>query len=445
MTETHDMDRSRAPAGGGPPSGEPITSERLRRIGWVACAVAILIAVVGIVVRMIHEHSVAQWTDAQAVPTVAVVTPERGVTGLQTVLPGDIEAWYEARIYARVNGYLQKWNCDYGAHVKKGDVLAVIDAPDLDAQLAAAKANLKSALAQVDVRKAQMQFARSTYVRWRDSPKGVVSVQEQESKKADWASANAAYEASLADVNADRGVVDRLSALEQFKYLVAPFDGIVTERNTDIGALISAGSGGGSSGAPVLFKVADVHEMRVYVQVPQAISAGIRAGLAADLILPQYPERVFHATVATTARAIDTAARTLLVELHVDNADGVLQPGTFAEVHLELPSNRNTVTVPTSALIFREAGMQVAVVGPDDRAELRSVTLGRNLGTEVEVLKGLTPSDRVIDSPPDSLASGDLVSLEDTARQTRSVAHAPRPGTSGDLGDTAAASNMTQR
>jgi RND family efflux transporter MFP subunit len=410
-----------APGHGGAPE-QGISTAKLRRIGRIAAAVAILIAIVGIVARVIHERAVAHWTDAQAVPTVQILTPERGVTGQQTVLPGNIEAWYEAPIYARVSGYLKKWNFDYGAHVKQGQVLAVIEAPDLDAQLSAAQANLKSAQAQVDVRKAEMEFARTTYVRWRDSPKGVVSEQEQESKKADYGSAKASYEASLADVNADRGVVNRLNALERFKSLVAPFDGIVTERNTDIGALINAGSGAGGGGAPLLFKVAQVNQMRVFVQVPQAISAGINAGLVAELVLPQYPERVFHAVVATTARAINSSARTLLVELHADNPDGVLQPGTFAEVHFELPPNPNVVHIPTSALIFRQNGMQVALVGPDDRAELRSVTLGRNLGTEVEVLKGLGPSDRVINSPSDSLANGDLVNIEGGAAETRSAA-----------------------
>jgi RND family efflux transporter MFP subunit len=441
LTETNDMGQSKTPADRGIYPEAAISTERLRRVGLIAAGVAILIAALGIVVRLIHAHSVAQWTNAQAIPTVAVVEPQRGVTGLQTVLPGNIQAWYEAPIYARVNGYLKQWYFDYGARVKKGQVLAEIDAPDLDAQRAAAQANLKSALAQVDVRKAQMDFARTTYIRWRDSPKGVVSEQEQESKKADWGSANAAYEASLADVNADRGVVDRLNALERFKYLVAPFDGIVTERNTDIGALINAGSGAGGGGAPVLFKVADVHEMRVYVQVPQAISAGIHAGLAADLILPQYPERVFRATVATTAGAINAAARTLLVELQADNPNGVLQPGTFAEVHFELPPNPNVIHVPASALIFREAGTQLALIGPDNRAELRPVTLGRNLGTEVEVLKGLKPSDRVINSPPDSLANGDLVSIQGAAAQTRSVARsASRTG--GGLRETVASSKL---
>jgi len=292
-------------------------------------------------------------------------------------------------------------------------LLAQIDAPDLDAELAAAEANLKSAEAQTKVREAEVEFAKTTYARWRDSPKGVVSEQETESKKADFNSATARYNASLADVNADRGVVDRLNALEEFKRIVAPFDGIVTARNTDIGALITAGSGsgGGTGGgsAPQLFRVADVHEMRVFVQVPQEMSASLQAGMAADLDLPQYPDRVFKAVVATTSGAINESARTLLVELHADNADGLLQPGTYAEVHFDLPGNPQMVRIPTSALVFRQDDMQVAVVGAGDRVELRPVKLGRNLGTDVEVLTGLAPSDRVIESPPDSLATGDRV------------------------------------
>jgi RND family efflux transporter MFP subunit len=421
LIETDEMDQSKA-ANRGLHPGATVSTERLKRAGLIAAAAALLIAVAGIAIRVIHERSVAQWTAAQAVPTVAVVTPQRGVTDLQTVLPGDIEAWYSAPIYARVNGYLKQWYTNFGAHVKRGEVLATIDAPDLDGQVAAARANLQSAQAQVNVRKAEMEFARTTYARWRDSPKGVVSEQEQESKKADYNSALARYDAALADVNADRGLVDRLNALEQFKDLVAPFDGIVTDRNTDIGALINAGSGSGGGGAPVLFRVADVHQMRIYVQVPQAISDGINPGLQASLVLPQFPERTFQAKVATTSRAIDNTSRTLLVELHADNPDGVLQPGTFAEVHFELPPNPNMVRIPTSALIFRQAGTQVALIGPDNRVELRSVTIGRNLGTEVEVLRGLTPSDQVIASPPDSLANGDLVSIQGAATEGRSVA-----------------------
>jgi RND family efflux transporter MFP subunit len=391
----------------------PPSPRALRRTGLIALIVAIVIAVIGIALRWFHERDVTQWTNTLATPTVTVLSPKQGVTGLQTVLPGDIQAWYEAPLYARVSGYLKNWYFDYGAHVKKGQMLADIDAPDLDADLAAALANLKSAQAQVNVREAEMEFAKTTYERWRDSPKGVVSVQEQESKKADFNSAKARYNAAMADVNSDQGAVDRLKALEQFKRIVAPFDGVVTARTTDIGALINAGSNGT---APQLFRVADVHEMRVFVQVPQEMSAGIHNGLTAELDLPQYPGRKFQATVATTSQAINQASRTLLVELHADNPEGVLQPGTYAEVHFELPNNPQTVRIPASALVFRQDGMQVAVLGLGDHVELRPVTLGRNLGTDVEVLQGLTPADRVIDSPPDSLATGDLVRLaQDTA------------------------------
>jgi RND family efflux transporter MFP subunit len=392
------------------PAGSSIPPAKLRRMGLIAVGVALAVVVIGLVLRWVHGREVGQWTDARAVPTVAVLTPERGVTGLQTVLPGNIQAWYEAPIYARVSGYLKNWYFDYGAHVKKGQVLAAIDAPDLDAESAAALATLKSAAAQTKVREAEMDFAKTTYVRWRDSPPGVVSDQEREQKKADYNSAQARYNASLADVNADQGRVDNLKALEGFKLLVAPFDGVVTQRNTDIGALINAGSGSGS--APQLFRVADVHEMRVFVQVPQEISASIHAGLSAALHLPQYPDRTFNATVATTSEAISESARTLMVELHADNSEGLLQPGTYAEVHFELPNDPHMVRVPTSALIFRREGMQVAVVGAGNRIELRSVRLGKNLGTDVEVLAGITPDDRVVDSPPDSLADNDVVSVE---------------------------------
>jgi RND family efflux transporter MFP subunit len=397
----------------------PEPTRNLRRAGLATLVIAVSIAVGGIALRWVHARNVARWTDTQAIPTVNLITPQRGVSGQQTVLPGNIQAWYEAPIYARVNGYLKNWYFDYGAHVKKGQLLALIDAPDLDAELAAAQANLKAAEAQTKVREAEVEFAKTTYARWRDSPKGVVSEQETESKKADFNSATARYNASLADVNADRGVVDRLNALEEFKRIVAPFDGIVTARNTDIGALINAGSGsgGGTGGgnAPQLFRVADVHEMRVFVQVPQEMSASLRAGMAADLHLPQYPDRVFKSVVATTSGAINESARTLLVELHADNADDLLQPGTYAEVHFDLPSDPQMVRIPSSALIFRQDNMQVAVVGAGDRVELRPVKLGRNLGTDVEVVTGLAPSDRVIESPPDSLATGDHVLIADAA------------------------------
>ena len=379
----------------------------LRLAGLCALVVAIAVVVFGIVERRQNEVTVAQWTEAQAIPEVAVLTPKSSPAVAPLVLPGNIQAWYEAPMYARVSGYLKMWYFDYGAHVKKGDVLAEIDTPDLDAQLAAAQAKLNSALAVVNVRKTELQFAESTYNRWRESPTGVVSEQETESKQADYGSAKARLNAANAEVAEDQGEVDRLNALEGFKKIIAPFGGVVTARETDIGALINAGSG--TSNEPELFRMADVSKMRIFVQVPQQQSAGIAPGQEAEVHLPQYPGRTFKATVATTSDAINMEARTLLVELHVDNPDGLLQPGAYAQVVFRLPSNPDVLRIPTSALVFRKQGLQVATLGPGDKIELKSVTLGRNLGTDVEVVSGLSASDRVVDSPPDSLASGDLV------------------------------------
>jgi RND family efflux transporter MFP subunit len=392
--------RGATPTGARAPRG-------LRVVGLCALVVAIAVVVFGIVERRQNEVTVAQWTEAQAIPEVAVLTPKSSPAVAPLVLPGNIQAWYEAPMYARVSGYLKMWYFDYGAHVKKGDVLAEIDTPDLDAQLAAAQAKLNSALAVVNVRKTELQFAESTYNRWRESPTGVVSEQETESKQADYGSAKARLNAANAEVAEDQGEVDRLNALEGFKKIIAPFGGVVTARETDIGALINAGSG--TSNEPELFRMADVSKMRIFVQVPQQQSAGIAPGQEAEVHLPQYPGRTFKATVATTSDAINMEARTLLVELHVDNPDGLLQPGAYAQVVFRLPSNPDVLRIPTSALVFRKQGLQVATLGPGDKIELKSVTLGRNLGTDVEVVSGLSASDRVVDSPPDSLASGDLV------------------------------------
>ena len=397
----------------------------LRTAGLIALAAAAASVAAGVAVRWRHDAAVKQWTVAQAVPVVSFVNPEPGGAASRLILPGNIQAWFEAPIYARVNGYLKKWYFDYGAHVKAGQILAEIEAPDLDASFAAANAKLVNANAQVRVREAELQFAKTTYDRWRNSPKGVVSVQETMAKKGDFDSATARLNAALADVNAAQGEVDRLKALESFKNVVAPFDGVVTERNTDIGALINAGSGVGGGNGPVLFKVADVHEIRIFVQVPQRMSADIREEQRADLRLPQFPDKTFEATVATTARSINQSSRTLLVELHADNPNSVLQPGSYTEVHFSLPRDPNVLNVPTSALIFRQNGLEVAVIGQDDRIEVKKVSIGRNLGSSVEVLNGLAPSDRVVISPPDSLAAGDLVRV---ASEAAPIMNAPEAG-----------------
>jgi RND family efflux transporter MFP subunit len=397
----------------------------LRWLGLLAVLVAIGVVAGGVLDRRSHESEVTKWTDEQAIPTVAVIRPKTGPAEQSLVLPATVQAWYEASLYARVTGYLKDWYFDYGAHVKKGDVLAEIDAPDLDAQLAAAQEKLNSARAAVKVREAERQFAESTYKRWHDSPPGVVSVQEQQSKQADYNSALSQLNAAEADVGQDQGEVDRLQALEGFKKIVAPFDGVVTARETDIGALINVGSGTGNG--PELFKVADIHKMRIFVQVPQQLSAGIRPGLTADLTLPQYPDKTFKSTIATTSSAINVTARTLLVELHSDNPDGLLQPGAYGQVTFQLATDPNVVRIPTSALLFREQGLQVATLGPGDKIELKSVKLGRNLGTDVEVVSGLSMSDRVVNSPPDSLSAGEGVRVAEQSPSPTVSAANPSP------------------
>src|SRR6202790_2284653 len=379
---------------------------RLLSLG--AAALVIAVAVEGIWHRQSQEKAVAAWTDAAAIPTVDVVHPTKGAPQQQVVLPGEIHAWYQAPTYARVNGYLKNWYFDFGAQVKKGQVLADIETPEIDAQLTAAKAKLNAASAAVKVRDAEAQFAKTTYERWRDSPRGVVSVQEQDAKQADYQSGMARLNAAKADMVMAQADVDRLESLQAFKQVVAPFDGVVTARETDIGALINAGSNGT---ARELFSVADTHKVRIYVKVPQRQAGNIHPGLTAELRLPQYPGKVFTAKATTTSRSVNTSSRTLLVELQADNPDGLLQPGTYVEAQLNLPSDPSTMLMPASAILFRQDGLEVAVIGDDDKVTLKKISLGRNLGVRVELRGGLMPTDRVVDSPPDSLGSGDVVRI----------------------------------
>jgi RND family efflux transporter MFP subunit len=368
---------------------------RLRHYGWTALAIAVVIAAMGIFNRSRSETQLTQWTRKQAIPEVAVVSPQRGVGSQELVLPGQVEANYEAPIHARVSGYLKMWYEDIGAHVKAGQLLAEIDTPDLDQQLLQAKASLASA-------KADAELAHLTAKRWQASiVANAVSQQTIDEKVGDATARQAQADAAAANVQ-------RLNVLESFKRVVAPFDGIVTARKTDIGALINAN---GESG-PELFSVADLHKIRVYVRVPQAFSSMLTPGMTAVLKLPQFPDQPFEAKLDTTSNAIDHDSRTVLAEFLTDNPNGKLWPGTYAETHLQLPANPTMLHVPTSALLFRQEGMMVAAVGKDGKVELRSVTLGRDLGTQVEVLSGVGATDRIIDIPPDSIATGDKVRLQ---------------------------------
>jgi RND family efflux transporter MFP subunit len=379
-------------------------------VGLVALVLAGVIAATGILARQTSYNSQAAWTRAQATPTVAVHTPITETAARSLTLPGDIEAYYQAPIYARVNGYVKMWYKDIGDRVHAGDVLATIDAPELDQQMRQMKADLLTA-------QTNQKLAETTARRWQALvASNSVSIQSTDEKVAD-----AAARAALA--KAAQANVDRIQAMLDFKQLVAPFDGVVTARRTDIGQLINAGS---AASERELFVVADLHRMRVYARVPQVNSALITHGMKASLKLPQYPDRTFSAEVVTTANAIDPQSRTVLVELQADNPKGELWPGTFAQVTFQLPGNPDVLLVPAGALIFQEHGAQVATVDADDHVHLRAVTIGQDEGTNLEVLGGLTPEDRVIDSPPDTLSEGETVHVAGAARPPASPATAQR-------------------
>ena len=366
---------------------------RLKIGGAIAGGVALAIVVAGLASRYLVARAVAHWTDEQTIPTVSVIlpTPSRGANTL--VLPGTLQAFYDARIYARVPGYLKMWYKDIGAAVHKGDVLAVIETPELDQQIEQAKADLANAIAARDL-------SRTTAKRWTSLlVLDAVSKQEAEEKTSD-------LEAKSALVAAAQANLDRLNDLKSFAKIVAPFDGIVTNRSVDVGALINAGSE--SNGSP-LFTVADLHNIRGYVSVPQNYSAEIKPGVTATLALPEYPGRTFHATLDANANSISEKSDALLVEFLADNPDGALKPGGYAQVTINVPAPRNVVTVPASALIFSEKGLRVATVGKDDRVAMKHIKIARDLGTKVEISTGLSPSDKIIDNPPDSISDGDHV------------------------------------
>lgn len=374
----------------------------LKRLGIVTALVAIGVVVAGISIRFYSTGNVRQWTDEQAIPVVKLIQPGPDTAPRSLVLPGNLQAYYEAPIFARVNGYLKRWDVDIGAHVKAGQLLAEIDTPELDEQLAQAQADLASA-------RSNAQLAEITAKRWKNLlDTDSVSKQETDQKLGDLAAKNAAVDAAKANVK-------RILALESFKRIVAPFDGTVTARKTDIGALINAGSGNGVE----LFSVADVHKLRAYVRVPQVYASKISPGMAAILSVPEYPGETFPAVLKRTSGAINTASGALLAELEVDNKDGRLTPGGYAEIKMELAANSKLRRVPASALILRKGGVQLATVDASNRVVLKPVKTGLDYGTEVEILAGLTSEDKVINSPPDSIENGDVVRIEKDAEPSK--------------------------
>jgi len=380
---------------------------RLKAFGAGALCVAVAVVAFGVISRVQADQSLKAWTSAQAIPVVKVINLSGGASGGALVLPGAVQAFYDAPIHARVPGYLKRWYADIGTSVKAGQLLAEIDTPDLDQQLAQAKADLGTATAN-------QHLSQITATRWAGLlAQDAVSRQDADNRNGD-------LEAKTALVASARANVQRLEALESFKRITAPFDGVVTTRSTDIGALIAVG---GVTDTP-LFSVADEKRLRIYVQVPQSYSGDIRPGMNATFTVPEYPGRVFTAQLAATADAVTPQTGTQTIQLQIDNADHALKPGDYAQVHFTLPADSGAIRAPASVLQFRDAGMSVAVIGPDGRVAIKPITIGRDLGSTVEIASGLTASDRVIDNPPDSLRAGDAVKI--AAADPGTNAHAVR-------------------
>jgi RND family efflux transporter MFP subunit len=363
----------------------------------IAVIVVGLLVLSGIIPRLRSRKALAAETNELASPTVLVVQPKRGAPSQEILLPGNIQAFVDAPIYARTSGYLKRWYFDIGSHVRQGQLLAEIESPEVDQQLSQAQADLGTATAN-------LHLSQITADRYADLIKqDAVSQQETDNAVSDLASRNTAVKSAQANV-------DRLKQLVSFEKVYAPFDGVVTARNTDIGQLIDSGAAGGQ--ARSLFQVAAINELRVFISVPQIYSQAATPGLTADLTFAEFPGRRFHGKLVRTSRSIDPTARTLNVEVDVDNSKGELLPGAYTEVHLKLKEDIPTMTIPVSALLFRKEGLRVAVAKSDNTAELQPVTLGRDFGDFAEITTGLTGQERIIANPPDSIIDGERLNIQ---------------------------------
>ena len=378
-----------------PDSPPPIVSRRrLWFAATMAVAVAVIVVVMGITTRRMADAKLSEWTETQAVPVVKVALPDTRGKKATFELPGRLEAYAQAQIYARVSGYLKDWKVDIGTPVKSGELLAEIDAPDLDQQLMQGEAGLASAQANSTLSQATLHRGQQLI------PSGAVSKQDLDQRAADAANKQGLVKSAQANL-------DRLRVLAEYKRITAPFDGLITARNTDVGALINAGAVGG----PPLFVVSDTSRLRAYVNVPQSYVPNIRIGTKAQIAVPEYPGRTFAGSVEASAQAVDVASGTTRMLLVVDNANGALMTGDYANVSFDLPHPENAINVPASALIFDRSGLRIATVDNDNRIVLKPITISRDLGREVEVGSGLTAEDRVVESPPDGIASGDQVRI----------------------------------
>lgn len=385
--------------GAQPARGEKLDAGHTQSRRGLVTAIAILIVVAcivlaGVVPRLKARAALRAETYDLAVPTVSVIHPKLGAPETEIVLPGNIQAFMDSPIYARTDGYLKNWYADIGAHVKKGQLLAEIETPEVDQQLDQARADLSTA-------QANYSLSEITATRYQGL------LQSDSVSKQDVDNAVGDFQAKKAIVASAEANVKHFEELQSFEKIYAPFDGVITARNTDIGHLIDSGASGGA--ATELFHISFTQVLRVYVNVPQQDSPSAKPGLAADLTLQEFPGRRFPGKLVRTAKAIDPVSRTLLVEVDVKNPDGTLLPGAYTEVHLQIPSGALAAIIPAGALIFRSQGLQVGTIENGNRAALVDVTLGRDFGTDVEVVSGLSTNDLVIVNPPDSLVSGEIV------------------------------------
>jgi RND family efflux transporter MFP subunit len=391
---------------------DPETGRRTKAAVGIAAALLVFCFVVVIVVHYLHAHSVAKAgeTAYSTPPPVDIVIAQPAKLGQDLVLPGETAAWYETMIYARVNGYVAKWLVDIGDHVKKGQLLATIETPELDAELQAARAQLKESEAQVDARKAEAAFSKTTNERWRDSPKGVVSEQERESKKADYESSEARLYSADAQVNMDKSKVDQYTALTEFKQVKAPFDGTITERKIDIGNLVTAGSG---SATTPLYRMAQTDPLRIFVDVPQSASGELtNAGVPAEIRATGAVGGVFEGKIARSAESINAQARTMRVEVDMPNANRALVPGMYVTIAFRLPP-RGLVEVPAAALIFRASGTQVAQVDANGKIRFADVVIARDNGSLVELASGVQPGDKLVLNISSQIAQGQTVTVDE--------------------------------
>ena len=370
----------------------PVSRRRLGVIGIAAVIGALLVVVTGIRAREESGERLREWTDDQAIPTVAVVLPDAKILNATIDLPGRLEAYYRAPMFARVSGYLKGWTADIGAKVRAGQVIAEIEAPDLDQQLLQARADLASQQASAKLSEATLA-RRKTLI-----PSNFVSMQEIDERTADLSNKNAS-------VNAGQANVERLEALAGYKKITVPFDGVVTARDTDVGALINAGGGSG----PPMFVISDIRKLRVYVNIPQTYVPAIKIGAKAVISMPEYPGRTFDATVEASSQSVDINSGTTRMQLGLDNSAGELMPGGYANVRMSLARDTVPLHIPASALIINQNGIRVATVGPDDKVLFKTVTIARDLGRNIELGSGLAADDRVIVAPPDGVADGDQV------------------------------------